>query len=282
VSALLSFTTFPRSRALTDALLSPPEAELARNDRHEIRKRLSDGIAFAAGGMDPTERVRIDGYALRRALEPEDEDRSQPFRWSPRTARREIGLRAVRTCLARRCSPLEAARQATELVACEAVDAGVTASSLGQWLGDVPAGGRAVVLAEVATWVTQFMSALDWARLETAQVGGRDRWWDCPNFVRIALRGRAEVRTAVGERNPVFFSMLGGRPTATSAVELALVALVEIAARPAGSPPARVIGWWPSCGRAMVVPVDRAAMDQCSDAVIAAVSRIAGRPGAPN
>jgi hypothetical protein len=87
----------------------------------------------------------------------------------------------------------------------------------------------------------------------------------------VALRGRADVRVRDAGGYGAHFTMLGGVPTATARGELLLSALVSTLRHPDVPGPARVLGWWPDCGKAWIVPVDGAALDVVADAVLAAV-----------
>jgi hypothetical protein len=141
------------------------------------------------------------------------------------------------------------------------------------FLTQIGDGGRAAVEAEAVTWATRFHLALEWDRLpRTPAVGVADRWWDCPS-VRVGLRGRADVRIAVEGDRQTLFTMLSGTPGSTSRVELALAALVDILGRPAAPPPARVVGWWPDCGRALVLAPGIDLLQDTAAAVVRAVGR---------
>ncbi|MGH9093313.1 MAG: hypothetical protein ACRDZR_18325, partial [Acidimicrobiales bacterium] len=81
-----------------------------------------------------------------------------------------------------------------------------------------------------------------------------------------------------GAAQPVScLTLVGGRPGPGSRVELGLAALVEVVRRPGGPVPARVVGWWPECGRALVLDVDEALLASTVEAVVDAAGRKAGR-----
>jgi hypothetical protein len=166
------------------------------------------------------------------------------FAWTARTARRVLGLAAVRSLVAGRSrTPSEAVRervaQSTRLVR----DSVEPISGMDRWLAGLPPAGRAAAAAEAVTWATRLWCALDWSALGTRPVVGRDRWWDSPHSALLALRSRAEVRA--GGSHLVLLS--GPRRDSVHA-ELALVTLVESLRAPAGGPPGRVVGWWPDSG----------------------------------
>jgi hypothetical protein len=155
---------------------------------------------------------------------------------------------------------------------------------LAEWIGGLAVGGRAVVQAEAVLWTTQLMTALDWDRLRRPAIG-RDSSVVMPSSSRVLLRGRIEVQTwasprgsdgdgSVGTAAPeqvVLLSMMPGRPGRTARMELGLSALTSALDNRQGAIPIRVIGWWPQCGRALVVPVDVALLNQTCQAVVATV-----------
>jgi hypothetical protein len=166
-----------------------------------------------------------------------------PFAWSARTARRTLGLSAVRAVASGQAStPVEAVRarvaEASKLVR----EGTAGASSLDRWLAGLSPAGRAAAGAEAVTWATRLWCALDWGRLEAPMIG-RDNWWDSPHSSLLALRGRAEVRTACAA-----LVVLTGPRRDSVRGELALVSLVESLRDRNGSPPGRVVGWWPESG----------------------------------
>jgi hypothetical protein len=267
---VVSPTRLPRASTLTEALLAPPDGAVSPVDLAALRTRLEQALGQRWGGSK-VERVRVDAFFIRRGLlTPGELPIDRPFRWSPATARRTLGLASARHCLTRHCTPAEAARQAVELAVCSAADG--RADSLGQWLAGLGVGARAVVCSEAITWTTQLLSALEWRRFESPLVGGPDRWWDCPSAPGLALRGRAEVRVPTSGGAPALFSMLSGRPRPTSRAELGLAALVDVLRRPLAVPPVRVVGWWPQCGRTLVLSVDVEALDRSAQAVTDALA----------
>jgi hypothetical protein len=166
------------------------------------------------------------------------------FAWSARTARRVLGLAAVRSLVAGRArTPSDAVRdrvaQSTRLVR----DGVEPISGMDRWLAGLTPAGRAAAAAEAVTWATRLWCALDWSSLDTRPIVGRDRWWDSPHSALLALRSRAEVRA--GRSHLVLLS--GPRRDSVHA-ELALLTLVESLRAPAAGLPGRVVGWWPDSG----------------------------------
>ena len=219
----------------------------------------------------------MDAYLLGTAgsdTDPASGDR--PFAWSPWTARRAIGVAAVRRCLeggAR--SPAGAVRAVVSSMVDEARAGVARRGSPSRWLAEIGEGAQAAAIAEATTWATRLFVAVEWDRLgRPATVGAPDRWWDCPG-VRVSLRGRADARIETPVGRPSLLTMLAGRPGPTSRFELALAALVDVAARPTAPPPARVVGWWPDCGRALVLEAELGLLEEAARAVVAAVDQAA-------
>jgi hypothetical protein len=256
VSPTLSPTALPRAGALTDALMAAAGPAPTLGQSAVLTNRFQVALRTICGSGRNAPRLRVDAFFLRSQLAPQA-NASEAFSWSPRTARRKLGLVAARQCLTRRCTPAEAVHQAIELSAGAAAEGVGRPDSLGHWLKDLPLGARAAVQAETLSWTTQLFHALEWDRLGASmEVGPADRWWDCPVARQIGMRGRCDVRALLEDRTPVLFSLMSGRPGPTSRAELGLAGLVDVLTRPGGRPPARVVGWWPQCGRALVAPVD--------------------------
>ncbi|MHB1583574.1 MAG: hypothetical protein ACYCU7_05330 [Acidimicrobiales bacterium] len=286
----LSPMRLPRARTLTDALVAPVVGPVPVLDP-VVRSGLCDGLARLEGRLPAGQRLRVDEYLLSTSgadgHPPPVPPMAEPFRWSARTARRSVGLAAVRACYhGVHRTPAEAVAGVVERLAEDAGGSTGRGGSLGRWLAGLPSGARAAVQADAVTWATRLHIALDWGSLPPGtEVGGRDEWWDCPSARRIGLRGRAEVRTSTGggsdagtaSARPVLFCLRPGGPGPTGRTELALPALVAALGSPTGAPPARVVGWWPSCGRAIVLEVDDQLLARAATSVVGAVgARLGG------
>jgi hypothetical protein len=280
----LSRTSLPRATALTQALISPSDRLVTRDDITERRKRLEEGFRSVGGHRIANAPLIVDAYRLREPISIQNKGASA-FRWTPSTSRRQVGLEGVRTWLAnRRLTPAQASQDAIARLVRHSGQSGEPSSSLAQWLAGLSIGARSVVQAEATTWATQFISALDWSNLEHPIVGG-DRTVAFGSDPPVRLRGRIELQTAVptlhsatssnGDESPVsVFTIMTGRPTQSARVELGLAALT-IALQPRHtSTPVRVVGWWPQCGRALLVPVDVDLLDKTCSAVIEAVASV--------
>lgn len=264
--------------ALTAAMVAPLEGPVPldsggwRAARAAAESTLA-GLAVRRAGAGP---FRVTDHDVRVALgNAAAETGDEPFAWSARTARRSLGLAAVRSLLG------GATRTPHEAVRARLADAdrGVregsrTASALDRWVASLTAAGRSAVAAEAVTWATRLWCALDWSALGTPLVVGRDHWWDSPHSALLALRGRAEVRTPVAH-----LVVVSGPRRESVRAELALVALVDaLRARADAEPaPARVVGWWPDSGHIVSLEPHPAVLTLAADSVALV---LAGGPSA--
>jgi hypothetical protein len=256
------------TETLTEALLSParPVDEVAWCSALTEARTVLSRVAVRRAGSGT---FRVTDHEVRVALSHgggrlEDE----PFAWSARTARRSLGLAAVRSLVAGAArSPAEAVRarvgESSELVR----DGSPAVSGLDRWLAELAPAGRAAVGAAAVTWATRLWCALDWDAFASAPVIGRDRWWDSPDSALLALRGRAEVRIETGS-----LVVLSGPRRGSVRAELALVALVEALRHGHGGVPGRVVGWWPDSGRVVRVEAEPALLTLGAEAVALVVA----------
>jgi hypothetical protein len=208
---------------------------------------------------------------------------STPFAWSARTARRALGLNAVRALAAGTArNPVDGVRTAID-DAMRAVRQGESsASPMDRWLCGLPASGLAAVQSDSVTWATRLWCGLDWNAFEEVPLIGRDHWWDSPHSSLLALRSRAEVRATArdGDETPfsVHLVVLGGsrRPSVRS--ELAVIGLVEALRAPRRLLPGRIVGWWPDSGHAVKVEIDTLAV---RDGAAAVTLTLAGAGATP-
>jgi len=249
---------------LTELLVAP----LAGVDTPSWRGALADAKAMLArlavrrAGSGP---FRVTDHEVRAALSGDATGDAgwTPFAWSARTARRPLGLAAVRLLVAGGArSPVEAVRARLAESAAWVRNGNPCASQLDRWVAGLSDAGRSAVSAEAVTWTTRLWCALDWAALGPAPAIGRDRWWDSPHSALLALRGRAEVRT---ERANLV--VLSGPRRETVRAELALVTLVDSLRSRDGTLPGRVVGWWPDSGRLVRVEPEPAVLTLGAEAV---------------
>lgn len=277
----LPATLLPRARGLTDALLAPATPSPPPRAVADVCRTLRDGLAEARHGCDGAA-VRVDAFAIRTAGEPplgEGRPEDDPFRWTPRRARRTVGVQAAaRVVNGRVRCPAQGAEQAVTALVEDARRGGARPGSLGEWLGTAPPAVVGAVLAESTAWATHLVTAIEWGRVGgSVEVGGPDRWWDLGGRPTVGLRGRVDVRLSglrpprPGSDRQSLLTLVNGRPGPASRIELGLAALVDVLRRPAGPVPARVVGWWPECGRALVLDVGEELMTSTAAAVLVAV-----------
>jgi hypothetical protein len=280
-AATLDPLFLPRASALTDALVAPGAPPITPEKAVRWRDRLAAELAQVAGPVTAgTSCLRIRAYQLGRSLSGTAvADHRIGFRWSARTARRTIGVAAVRACVDGRAPTV------ADAVAMAMTDpAGVGGvgrdgpGTCADWMATLSRPARTAVAGEATTWATRLWTALEWRRLASPlSVGGPDQWWGPTGPGRLAVQGRADVRVGVPDRPGAYFTMLDGYPRPSARVELTLAALVAVLSRPGDAGPAKVVGWWPDCGRAWIVTVDALALAAAADAVVDAV-RTLSRP----
>jgi hypothetical protein len=239
---------------LMDALMEPVpvvDPVLWGRALDEAKAKLA-GLAVRRAGAT---RFRVTDHEVRTAFcghdDADDPGHADAFAWTAGTARRSIGVAAVRLLVGGTArSPLEAVRYRLAESSRWLREGSSSATQLDRWVDDLSPAGRAAVGAEAVTWATRLWCALDWSSFASAPVIGRDHWWDSPHSALLALRGRADVRTASAH-----LVVLSGPRRSSVRAELALVTLVESLRLRGGEAPGRVVGWWPdSCHLVRVEP----------------------------
>lgn len=240
-----------------------------------VWQRATDGLPRVLAGLAAASRVgrplRLNGHDIRVALEPLGTAPVPvtPFSWSARTARRALGLSALRALVAGTArTPSGAVRDLVAQAARLGGGESRPPSSLEQWLGGLPPAGRAAAGAAAVTWATRLWCALDWDALAAAGPLdiGRDHWWDSPHTSLLALRSRAELRT-----DSAHLVVLNGARRDSARAELSLVTLVEALRSQGTSLPGAVVGWWPDAGHVLRIDPEPAVLDRGVAAVGAAL-----------
>ncbi|MGP8058935.1 MAG: hypothetical protein ACLP9C_04805 [Acidimicrobiales bacterium] len=291
---VLSALELPKAAVLTGVLVDRAPDTVDPAVVEAIGARLTRALGARRSGPGD-DRLRVDGFMLRTAggrggNRPDGRGGEAPFAWSPRTARRRIGVGAVRACVrGDAANPAEAVSSVVDGLVGTGAAGVAPGGSLAAWLGSAGPGTLGITRAHAVTWATRLYSALEWARLGAgSSVGAPDEWWDCPGNPAVCLRGRCDVRVvgrpagpgATADDAPVaLLTMLGGRPGPTVRAELGLAALVGVLGQSGRRPPARVAGYWPDCGRALVLAVDDALLEHAATSVIEAVGAL-GAAGA--
>lgn len=291
-------TLLPRARGLTDALLAPSGPPPPPEFVADLARSLRDGLVEATAGYDGPP-LRVDAFSVRTLGQPprvRGMAGDDAFRWTPCRARRAVGVSAAaRVVKGRARSPAQGVELALADMVEDARSGSARPRSLASWLGSVPEPVLAAVRAEATAFATHLVSAVEWPRVRAVEVGGPDRWWDLGSRPSVGLRGRADARTATtcagreasggqalsgGPPRPARQSLLtlvAGWPGPGSRAELGLAALVEVLRRPDAPTPARVVGWWPECGRALVLDVDVELLASTAAATLATVRVMARR-----
>jgi len=306
ISATTPLTRLPRADALTDALLGGTSLADAHTASRETRARLERGLASTLALVTQPRLARIGHHQVTQVIGalmtasptalPVTEERVT-FRWSSRTARRPVGLAAVRLGLdGRAATPADA-------VALVMSDPGgpfgvgrAGPGSCADWLVSLAPAARSIVAAEATSWATRLWTSLDWERLDPRQlsIGGPDRWWRWSGAgptARLALRGRADVRIRVGASGGVdpphgaHLVVLDGYPGAATRHGLMLSALVDallsLRSPKSSTVPSRVVGWWPDSGKAWIVSVDAGTLALAADAVVVTAGALLGAAHTP-
>jgi hypothetical protein len=249
---------------LMDAVLEPVVAVHPaswHSALDEAKAKLA-GLAVRRAGAA---RFRVTDHEVRTAFATDGADpgHDDPFAWTARTARRSVGVAAVRLLAAGTTrSPLEAVRSRLAESSRWVRDGSSSATQLDRWVDGLTPAGRAAVGAEAVTWATRLWCALDWSSFAEPPVVGRDHWWDSPHSALLALRGRADVRTETAH-----LVVLSGPRRSSVRAELALVTLVESLRLRGDGGPGRVVGWWPDSGHLVRVEPDPATLRLGAEAV---------------
>jgi len=247
-----------------DALLEPgPAVDPAswRIALDEAKSKLA-GLAVRRAGAA---RFRVTDHEVRTAFTADagGDDHDDPFAWTALTARRSVGVAAVRLLVGGTArSPLEAVRSRLAESSRWVRDGSSSTSQLDRWVDGLSSAGRAAVGAEAVTWATRLWCALDWSSFPSTPVIGRDHWWDSPHSALLALRGRADVRTTNAH-----LVVLSGPRRGSVRAELALVTLVESLRLRGDDVPGRVVGWWPDSGHLVRVEPEPSALTLGAEAV---------------
>jgi hypothetical protein len=272
------------SHVLTNELLGPlcpltvEDRASVSDEVKRIPRVLADFAVPRPGGWS----FRLTDHDIRTALaSPDHTVDATPFAWSARTARRALGLSAVRSLVAGDTrSPIEGVRATIADTVRSARQGQRPDSPMDRWLVGLPAAALSVVQAEAVTWATRLWCALDWSAFEDRPVIGRDHWWDSPHSSLLAIRSRAEVRSVGFDRQGHPFSVhlvvLGGPRRSTIRSELSVVAMVEALHATSSLSPGRVLGWWPDSGHLVKVEVDQRAVAAGVEAVARTLARVGG------
>jgi hypothetical protein len=246
----------------------------------QLPSQLAHLAAQAEGGGSR----RLTDHAIRMALAPAAPVSSPaPFAWSARTARRALGLAALRLMVAGTVrTPADGVRSALADAMRSARDPNCPSSTLDRWVSGLSAAGRAAVHADAVTWATRLWCALEWDAFSAPPIIGRDHWWESPHSSLLAIRSRADIRSVSvdGADRPVsvHLVLLNGNRRQSVRDELSVVAMVEAMRAEPSLRPGRVVGWWPDSGHLVSVDVDRTTLSAGVEAVRRALAENATIP----
>jgi hypothetical protein len=266
--------TLPKATALCD-LATEPALVPERLDP-TLRSALASRLAAVAPGRGNGP-LRLDSWTvLNGERGPKAEFGS--FTWSPRAARRLLGVASARrVVMGQEPSPTVAARREVDWLIARASAGDSRPGSLGAWLAEAPRGVLGAVLAEAISHATELVSLLDWGQLgPRATLGGADPVWAVPGAPWISLRGRRDAEiTLDGERGTrALLCLRAGRPAPSARHDLAIVALSDALAHPDHPLPTRVLGVWPSAGKAVSLEIGREEIRGAARLVVDAACRL--------
>jgi hypothetical protein len=178
--------------ALSELLLGTATAALTTVDLTAVRSSLRDRLRHPhAIGVD----LEVRPDVLR---DPARAGGSAPFRWSPVTVRRSLGLAALDACVA---GSFRTPAEAVVGMADDAVGAwrrtGWRRFHWEPWLAAAGPGARAAVLAEATTWTSFLWPMLDWRGLteeRRVRFGAPARRVTLTGSPVVRLRARSDVR----------------------------------------------------------------------------------------
>lgn len=260
---------------LTEALLEPGlvavDDRIRRAAHHELERRLA---SLSTGSAV---RCRI---ASRELARPQAERHRGAFRWTARAAGRAIGLSALASVVGDKsptASPVAAVRVELRRMQDRARDGGEHSSLVG-WIARASPGAAAMVAAEATTWCTRLLCGLDWSRIGPRADIGRDYRWQ-PSSASFTLTARADVRCRPGDERAgsSLLVVQTGSPEPASRASLGFIGLVSALDPRLPEAPARVVGWWPDCGRWTAVPVDETTLAEAADRVLETATIRGGR-----
>ncbi|MEI8404930.1 MAG: hypothetical protein WCG96_06590 [Actinomycetes bacterium] len=257
----------PKAAGATELVLAP--AAVPERLAAATRRRFSSELARRVPGRSQGTQ-RFDSWrATTHGVAP-----STPFAWSPRIARRALGLGAARRVQEGTApSPMAGVRAEIAHVLDQAARRGTGRASMATWLADLPRGARGAVLAEAATFATDVLDALDLASLgESATIGGGDPTWAVPGAPWATVRGRRDVEVALDPSTGTraLLCLRAGAIRHDAGDDLSIVALADALTHPDAPIPTRVVGVWPLVGRSMSLEVRPADLDRAMQLILSA------------
>ncbi len=229
------------SRDLNELVASAPLEVAVMDDEQR------ESLASRFRAVPTTEQRRLDSWIVERAGRASD-----PFSWSPSTARRILGNSALRrTREARELRGAVRDEVADQLL--RAVRGYARPGSLAHWLAGVSHPVLGLITVEACDWATQTLECVD--GLERSwRVATSDAYYDVPGG-RTTLRARRDlVIDTDGGR--VIVRLRPGQPGKSAGPGLRSDLVAETLANPEGRAPRRYLGLWPEAGLALGVDGD--------------------------
>ncbi len=170
--------------SLTELVVRAPDVVVTTADLSAVRDALRRQLHHpAANGVDLDVRPDV-------VRDPSRALGSDPFRWSPATVRRSLGLASLDACASGRYrTPAEAVASVADAAVTAWLQTGWRQFHWEPWLARLGLGARSAVLAEATTWASLLWTMLDWRWLAT-----EDLLHVGPPLRRVTFSGRPVVR----------------------------------------------------------------------------------------
>jgi hypothetical protein len=219
------------NRLIEEATLEPATL----TDDH----RLSLSARFRA--VPENNHRRLDAWMVERAGRSSD-----PFRWSPATARRVLGNAALRRSLAEpSLTRLCAVERELEEQLVRYVTGYARPGSLASYLAACSNAELGLVRSEAANWTTQLAEVTD-VIAQPWEVAASDVYYDVAR-ARTTLRGRRDVIVTT-EQTRVLVRVRLGSPGKSAGPGLRADLTIDALAHAQGLSASRIIGVWPEAG----------------------------------
>ena len=273
----------PERRALPGHLL-PAAVALFDELPARLPGAVVDGamarLTAGAATLAPEVELLVDAFRVRAAATcpaTAVPDPEEAFAWTPATAARTLGLRAVAHHLRGDSGAMPIEEAVDAVVADLMADGGDR--SPGPWLAQLTPPARAVALSHARRWAEQ---AVAWLPLRL--VGRRelrfldDDWWrpgaQASRGRGLVVHGRRDITVAVGGRQ-VAVTVAGGTASGPGLAEVdALTALAGLLGDPRGRL-VRVVRVHPASGEVVSVDVTAALVERAVGVVLATAAVLA-------
>ena len=219
------------NRLLDEASLEP--AVLTDDHRRSLSAR------FRA--VPHLDHRRLDAWMVERAGRTSD-----PFRWSPATARRVLGNNALRRNIAEPpLTRLGAVERELDEQLLRYVEGYARPGSLASYLATCSNAELGLVRSEAANWTTQLAEVTD-VIARPWEVAASDVYYDVAR-ARTTLRGRRDV-IVTNEETRVLVRVRLGSPGKSAGPGLRADLTIDALAHTQGESASRIIGVWPEAG----------------------------------